>query len=99
MPIDRIVMDTFLDGSHGYHAVLGVHVPWTEFYGDFLASHGGGFRRYWTKERTKAVLTGMGYPVGRGPANRMIVGNVSHYPTRRRWVRTGPNTIRLEKRE
>jgi hypothetical protein len=90
-------LERFLEGP--YHVVLGQHEPWGEFHRAFMESLTPGRRPYWDEKRLRAELTLMGCPVGRGPGNRKIVGNVSKHTLPRRWVLVARNVVRLETRE
>jgi hypothetical protein len=82
-----------------YHVVPGEHVPWRTFYADFMAYLAPRLRQAWPEKRVRSELEAWGCPVGRGPANRLIAGNLSRYPLPRRWVKTARNVVRLERRE
>jgi hypothetical protein len=90
------MFERFFSG-YGYFEVPGEHVPWAEFVADlerYLARSG---RVLWSEDRIIAAL-GPGLPVGRGPANVKIVGNLSRRFRRpRMWVSDGKGNVRLEK--
>ncbi len=79
----------------GYEEVPGEYVAFAELRDEFLASLLPCERSAWTNATIVAELP-PGCPVGRGPRNIKIIGNLSRKRKRpRRWIKIG-SKLRLE---
>lgn len=82
----------------GYNEVAGQWVRWNEFRDEFhryLIAHGRN-PSDWDEDRIAREL-GLSFPIGRGPANIKIVGNLSkRFRRERRWVADHDGNVRLE---
>ena len=80
-----------------YWECAGEHVPWSDFRDAFVEYLAPQYRKRWTDDYLREQLRHCGCPVGPGPQNRVIVGNVSDQRrTPRRFVMT-ERGVRLEK--
>ena len=87
-------MTQFLESA--YYVVEGSRCAWSDFRSDFLASLPPRIRADWTDARIIAELPAM-CPVGRGPRNQKIIGNLTRQRRRvRRWVAVAGGQVRLE---
>jgi len=78
----------------------GEYSLWAEFRADFLAyleQRCPSERGKWPDKRIAKELRWDGYPVGRGPRNKRIVGNLSKSRTGRKWIEVRPGIVRLAK--
>lgn len=84
--------------ARGYHEVAGQWVPWGQFIREFhrYVTERKGNPATWTEARIRRAL-GPGNPIGRGPRNVKIVGNMSRQFRRpRRFILTETGDVRLE---
>jgi len=82
----------------GLHETAGEWVAWGEFVDLFAAymQHLGKDPSTWTEDKFRREL-GPGMPIGRGPRNIKIVGNLSReFRVPRRYVADGRGNVRLE---
>ena len=92
---DRVTRFLFASDS-GYHSVDGAYCLWHDFLREFLASLSSFQQSQWDAQRVRKSLGSL-HPVGRGPGNRLIVGNVAKGRARpRRYMLVRRNTVRLE---
>lgn len=97
------LLDSFIRST--YQRCDGQYALWSEFKADFLARLNPKERERWPDKRIIAELATVRdflgrrcHPVGRGPRNKRIVGNLSKvFSVSRQWVEVRPGVLRLEK--
>lgn len=89
-------IDKFLSEG-AYHSVDGHCAPLKQFLEDFhawLQTHGRDTAP-WTRETVTAILSGR-HPIGPGPRNVTVIGNLTNAPITGRYTKTEDGKVRLE---